>query len=260
MTELSAPAARAGLVCIEPGDRLVVLARILDVAEAAAAHLEAEVRGGDFGPACLGQALYRHGTVFRSTSDAPVWSHVELSYFRDFVPGNVIRERVAQSQPPGVRLLRAELLLTTPASFVLPRTWAGLRSRAGYRASLEFIDVQPGFLGAYRETMQFKIGPSAAWLVAEGCIGTFRAMETAAVLHHDPAFAIAWNQIHLAEMPAENFSGFGPAFAKVPQEVAPAGGLAAVFAGLDGIRTLPRWTLNEAVVEADGALADFVPA
>ena len=36
-----------------------------------------------------------------------------------------------------------------------------------------------------------------------------------------------------------------------PRQVSPDGGFAGVFAGLDRIRTIPRWTLNDPVVEAD---------
>ncbi len=189
--------------------------------------------------ACLGQALYRHGTVFRSTSDAPVWSHVELSYFRDFVPGDVIRERVAQSQPPR----RAPAARGTAADD--PR-FLRAAPRVGGTAQQGGL---PGLTGIHRRAAglprrlpgDHAVQDRAVCRMARcgGRIGTFRAMETAAVLHHDPAFAIAWNQIHLAEMPAENFSGFGPAFATVPPEIAPAEGLAAVFAVSTGSALSP---------------------
>lgn len=253
MTDHPLPASE--LVRIEPEDRLVVLARTLDV-QGPDAGLSADVEdGAGFGAACLGRALYRHGAVFRGVSDAPVWSHLELSYFRDIVPAEVIRDRVAKPQREGTRLLRAEILLTTPSSFVLPRDWRGVRERADLQASLEYIDVGAPFLGDYRDIMRRYIGPAAARLVAAGRMGTFRTMETAAVLHRDPGFAAEWNQIHLSEVAAEGFDGFGPAFDVALREIAPEGGFVAVFAGLERMRTIPRWTFNDAVVEADGALA-----
>lgn len=260
MTAQSLPAGTPNLVRIEPADRIVVLARTLDVDGAAEAQLQVEVReGAPFGAPCLGQALYRHQAVFRGASDAPAWSHLELSYFRDVVPVEVVRARVIQPSPPGVRLLRAELLLTTPASFVLPRDWEGVGATPGRVASLEYIDVGADFLGAYRDIMRDYIGPAAARLVEAGRIGTFRTMETAAVLHQDPAFGVAWNQIHLSEVPAEGFTGFGQAFDAALREIAPDGGFVAVFAGLEGMRTIPRWTFNLAMEEADGGLVRFAP-
>jgi hypothetical protein len=81
-----------------------------------------------FGDSCLGQALYRHRRVFQDAAETPVWSHLELSYFRHVVPANVISELVVDQQPEGVRVLRAEILLSTPSSFVMPRDWRGRRT------------------------------------------------------------------------------------------------------------------------------------
>jgi hypothetical protein len=81
-------------------------------------------------------------------------------------------------------------------------------------------------------------------------------METAVVLHHDPALKVAWNQIHLCELEAEGFDGFGREFAAALREEAPnAPDIAGIFAGLDRIRTVPAWTFNDPVIEADAALA-----
>ncbi|MBA4790776.1 MAG: hypothetical protein H2042_13835 [Rhizobiales bacterium] len=244
-----------GLARIEPEDRLVVLARTLqapdsDAADALAANVG---RWERFGETCLGQALYAHRAVFRGASDVPAWSHLELSYFRDMVPAEVIRELVLS--PSATGLLRAELLLTTPSSFVLPQDWSGAAARPDRQASLEYIDVDAPYLADYRDIMRTYIGPAAAKLVQAGRIGTFRTMETAAVLHHDPSFAISWNQIHLCEVPADGFNGFGQEFDAALREVAPDGGFTAVFSGLDSMRTIPRWTFNACVVEEDAALA-----
>lgn len=180
-----------------------------------------------------------------------MWSHLELSYFCDVIPADAIQELVVKPQPAGTDLLRAEVLLTTPASFVLPRDWHG---SADWLASLEYIDVRSAHLGAYREVMRRYCGPAAAKLVRTNRFGTFRAMETAAVLYRDPEFMIDWNQIHLCEVDANDFDGFGKEFTAALQGSQESADVAEVFAGLDRIRTVPRWTFNDPVVEADAAL------
>lgn len=106
------------LIRIEPEDRFVVLARTIEAqnSEAESALKESAVKGARFGDACLGQALYRHRSVFQNASDEPVWSHLELSYFREMVPAEVTDDLVMKPQPSGANFLRAEILLTTPAS------------------------------------------------------------------------------------------------------------------------------------------------
>ncbi len=244
------------LVRIEPDDRLVVLARTIQARNpgAEAELKDSAVNWARFGETCLGQALYRHRSVFQNASEAVVWSHLELSYFRDIVPADAIHELVVKQQPAKAQLLRAEILLTTPSAFVLPRNWQGSTDRPDRQASLEYIEVQPSYLGEYRDIMRKYIGPAAAKLVQANRIGTFRTMETAAVLHHDPALNINWNQIHLCEVNADGFKGFGQEFDAALREIAPDGGFEAVFAGLDRMRTIPRWTFNDPVVEADAAV------
>lgn len=244
------------LVRIEPGHRLVVLARTL---QAHSPGAEAALKDGvldwpRFGPTCLGQALYRHRSIFRNGADAPLWSHLELSYFRDLIPAGVIHDLVARPQPADTDLLRAEILLTTPSAFVLPRGWQGSADQPRWQVSLEYIQVQPACLGEYRGIMRTYIGPAAARLVEAGKIGTFRTLETAAVLHHAPALTTDWNQIHLCEVEADAFNGFGAAFDAVLREMMPDGGFTDVFAGLDRMRTIPRWTFNDPVAEADSAV------
>ncbi|WP_157080849.1 hypothetical protein [Methylobacterium variabile] len=245
------------LIRIEPDDRLVVLARTLQVQ---APHTEAILAQrvlGDtgLGRMVLGYALYRHCSVFQGSSDAPVWSHIDLTYYRDIVPERAVHEFVLTQQPEGVQLLRAEVLLTTPSSFVMPLGWQGSRGRLDQQASLEYIDVRPADLAAYRDVMRRHVGPTAGKLVASGRFGTFRAMETDAVLFQDPALGTGWNQIHLCEVDAASFRGFGQELDAVPDGDAPEGGFAGVFANLAPMRTIPRWTFNDAVVEADLALA-----
>ncbi|MBT6087549.1 MAG: hypothetical protein HOH22_17650 [Rhodospirillaceae bacterium] len=246
------------LIRIEPEDRFVVLARTIEAqnSEAESALKESAVKGARFGDACLGQALYRHRSVFQNASDEPVWSHLELSYFREMVPAEVTDDLVMKPQPSGANLLRAEILLTTPASFVLPSDWQGAGGRPELQASLEYIDVKPAYLSEYRDVMRTYCGPAAQKLVGANKVGTFRAMETAAVLYHDPAFKIEWNQIHLCELEPEGFNGFGEAFAAALRDDLPDGtDIADAFADLERMRTVPRWTFNDLVVEADTALA-----
>lgn len=242
-----------GLIRIEPEDRLVVLARTI---QAQTPHTEAVLAdatsdAAKFGDTYLGRALYRHRSIFQGSSNAPVWSHLELAYFRGIVPIQAIHEVVQAQQPEGARLLRAEVLLTTPSSFVMPRGWQGSGGRSDQQASLEYLDVRPAHLAAYRDIMRRYVGPAAAKLVESGRFGTFRAMETAAVLIQDPALDTKWNQIHLCEVDAASFKGFGQEFDAVLREISPEGGFASVFAGLGPMRTIPRWTFNDAVVETD---------
>jgi hypothetical protein len=251
MAESIHPSDALPLARIEPEDRLVVLARTLQARGPGAetALKDSAVHWARFGDTCLGQAVYRHRSVFRNASEAPAWTHLELTYFRDLVPADAIFDLVVKRQPADTVLLRAEILLTTPSSFVLPRDWQGSADRPEWQASLEYIQVQSTSLGEYRDVMRTWIGPAAAKLVRAKRIGTFRAMETAAVLYRDPGLKIDWNQIHLCEVDASGFTGFSAAL----QEVSP--NLAGVFSGLERMRTIPRWTFNDSVVEADAALA-----
>ena len=172
------------------------------------------------------------------------------------VPGQAILDLVVKRPSATMDLLRAEILLTTPSSFVLPRDWQGLADQPQRQASLEYIQVEPPFFGEYRDVMRDYCGPAAAKLVRAGRFGTFRAMETAAVLYHDPGLMTDWNQIHLCELEADGFQGFGREFEAALQEDSPdAAYTSGVFAGLDRMRTVPRWTFNDPVVEADAAVA-----
>jgi hypothetical protein len=252
------PLNESHLALIEPGDRLVVLARTIHARDPGTEIVlkDSAVNWARFGETCLGQGLYLHRRIFKNASEAPVWSHLELSYFRSMVPGDAILELVVKRQPETMDLLRAEILLTTPASFVLPRNWQGLADRPERQASLEYIRVETPFFSEYRNVMRDYVGPAAAKLVRAGRFGTFRAMETAAVLFHDPRLKVDWNQIHLCELEADGFQGFGREFEAALREVSPdAADTSGVFAGLDRMRTVPRWTFNDAVAEADVAAA-----
>jgi len=256
MPESARPFAESHPTQIEPDERLVVLARTM---HAQGSGSETAWRGGatgwtSFGKTYVAHALYRHCSVFQNSSEAPVWSHLELSYFRDIVPVGAIDDLVFKQQPTEAHLLRAEILLTTPSAFVMPRGWQGLRDRPERQASLEYINVRPTYLREYRDVMRKYIGPAAAKLVGMDRIGTFRAMETAAVLYRDPSLNTDWNQIHLCEVHVGSFKGFGQEFDAALREISPDGGFAGVFADLDRMRTIPRWTFNEPVVEADIAI------
>ena len=259
MVESTRPFGESHLTQIEPDERLVVLARTMQAQgpkwEIAWKHGAANWTR--FGETCLGQALYRHRSVFQSASEAPVWSHLELSYFRDIVPVDAIHEIIFKQQPAEAHLLRAEILLTTPSAFVMPRAWQGSADRPERQASLEYINVRSAYLSEYRDIMRKYIGPAAAKLVGVNKIGTFRAMETAAVLYRDPLLNVDWNQIHLCEVDTDEFKGFGQEFDAALREISPDSGFAGVFAGLDRMRTIPRWTFNEPVVEADIAVGQL---
>jgi hypothetical protein len=131
MAETNHLFSKSHLARIESDDRLVVLARTIHARDprTETALKDGAVNWARFGETCLGQALYRHRTVFQNASEAPVWSHLELSYFRSMVPGDAILDLVVKRQPAAMELLRAEILLTTPSSFVLPRDWQGLADR-----------------------------------------------------------------------------------------------------------------------------------
>ena len=246
------------LARIEPDDRLVVLARTIQAPDPGAEtalkgqHRQLGAFRGNMPRAGALSAPFCLSERYRSA----VWSHLELSYFRNMVPADAILDLVVKPQPAETVLLRAEILLTTPSAFVLPRDWQGSVDRPERQASLEYIQVHPAYLGAYRDVMREYCGPAAAKLVRAGRFGTFRAMETAAVLYRDPELKTDWNQIHLCELNPGSFDGFGQEFEAALREDSPDGAdFAGTFADLDRMRTVPRWTFNDPVVEADAAVA-----
>jgi len=258
LVQIIRPTSNLRLARIEPDDRLVVLARTMQAREQKmeTALKDSAINWERFGESCVGQALYRHRSFYRTPSEAPAWSHIELSYFRSIVPGDVILDLVVKRQTARITLLRAEILLTTPSSFMLPLDWQGLADRSERLASLEYIQVEPPFFGEYRNVMRDYCGPAAAKLVRAGKFGTFRAMETAVVLYRDPGLKIDWNQIHLCELDANGFDGFGREFEAALRDESPdRASTSSVFASLDRMRTVPRWTFNDPVVEADTAVA-----
>ena len=258
MSQSSYPTSSAPLAQFELSDRLVVLARTL---HAPAPEMEAVLKENvtnwkRFGGTCLGQALYRHRSFFQNPSRTPAWSHTELSYFRSMVPEDVIMDLVGNKQPTQVQQLRAELLLTTPGSFVLPRDWRGMSAKSEWVASLEFIQVNQPYFEDYRRFMSDYCGPAAARIVRSGRFGTFRAMETIAVLYRDPSAQADWNQIHLCELNPDGFKGFGREFeAAMRDDRTDGADTSRDFADLDRIRTVPRWTFNDPVIELDVAVA-----
>lgn len=257
MAKIIPPSYDSHLAQIEPDDRLLALARTIQVRDpkTETALKDSAVNWTRFGETCLGQALYRHRFDFLDAAQAPVWSHLELSYFRHIVPADAILELVVNSQPEGMDLLRAEILLTTPSSFILPHGWRGSANRPERLVSLEYLQVQPTYLSEYRDAMRDYCGPGAARLVRANKFGTFRAMETAVVLHRDPGLKIEWNQIHLCELDPNGFEGFGKEFETALREDLPDGAEPSdTFADLGRMRTVSRWTFNDSVVEADTAV------
>ncbi len=258
MAETNDPVHKSHLTQIEPDDRLVVLARAIQAqdAEAETVLKDSSIDWTRFGETCCGAALYRHRSVFQNDAEAPVWSHLELTYFRNTIPANAIRELVENPQAAETNLLRAEILLTTPSSFVLPRNWQGSIDRPEWQASLEYIQVHPAHLHGYREVMREYCGPAATKIVSAGRFGTFRAMETAAVLYRAPELNTEWNQLHLCELNPNDFSGFGREFEAAHREESPdSANLDGTFSNLDRMRRVPRWTFNDPVVELDAAVA-----
>jgi len=243
-------------VRIEPDRQLVVLARTMQVSstEAETSLKDGVMNYRRFGETCLGQALYRHQSVFQSEAASLSWSHVELSYFHQIVPIEVSRELVFNRLLPGLTLLRAEILLTTPSSFLLSHDWCGSEDHPERKASLEYIRVQPGHLHQYRNAMRDYCGPAASKLIESGRFGTFRAMETTATLFCAPDMTVDWNQIHLCEVNPKNFKGFGAEFAAALQVGAEGTASIDPFIGLGRIRTIPRWTFNDLVVAEDRAV------
>jgi len=258
MARSSRPTSNSPLAHIELIDRLVVVARTLHapVSEMEVALKESATNWKRLGETCLGQALYRHRSFFQNPSGTPAWSHTELSYFRSMVPETALLDLVANKHLAKVNLLRAEILLTTPCSFILPRDWQGMADHSEKVASLEFIQVRPPYFEEYRNVMRDYCGPAAAKLVRAGKFGTFRAMETVAVLHRDPDIKADWNQIHLCELNPNGFQGFGRVFeAALQDDRSNRADTSGVFAGLDRMRTVPRWTFNDPVIEMDVAVA-----
>ena len=80
-------------------------------------------------------------------------------------------------------------------------------------------------------------------------------METAAVLYRAPEMTIEWNQIHLCELNPDGFDGFGKEFAAVQRnDESSEAGPSDAFTDLGRMRTVPRWTFNDFVVESDSAV------
>jgi len=188
--------------------------------------------------------------------ETPMWTHLELSYFRDIVPADVIYDLVYSEQPVETELLRAEILLATPSSFILAQDRKGPAHLLEGQVSLEYIDVQSAHLGEYRNAMRHYFGPAAANLIRAKKIGTFRSMETAAVLYHAPRLKMDWNQIHLCVVDPGNFDGFGALFSAALPGVLPDDGFASLFDRLDEIRKISHWTLNDAVVVEETTLRE----
>jgi len=76
------------------------------------------------------------------------------------------------------------------------------------------------------------------------------------VLHQAAELNIDWNQIHLCELNPNGFDGFGVEFEAALRKDIPDGTkFSDTFADLGRLRTVPRWTFNDPIVEADTAIA-----
>lgn len=239
---------------IEPERRLVVLARVLTLPDGLSEErlVNGIEKASRFGPLCLGQALYRHDHFHRDRLEAPPWTHVELTYFLHHAPLPAIKTLVTDIDGRET-LLRAELLLATPRSFIVGAEWPQNLHLTKWKASLEFLDVKSDHLDAYSESMRDINGPAATTLVERGLLGTFRAMETATVLYQDTSLDPGWNQLHLFETEAETFARFPDLMDEGIRAVT--GGKRTfneVFGGLDDIRTVRRWSLNTLVADSCG--------
>ena len=116
---------------------------------------DSAVNWARFGETCLGQALYRHRTVFQNASEAPAWSHLELSYFRSMVPGDAILDLVVKRQPATMDLLRAEILPDDPLVLRPAARLAGLgRSSRNGRHHWSSSRWNLAFFGEYRDVMR----------------------------------------------------------------------------------------------------------
>lgn len=88
----------------------------------------------------------------------------------------------------------------------------------------------------------------------------FRGQSDAAVWSHVEFtyfLGATWNQIHLSEVVAEGFRGFGEELDAALRETVPDGRFADIFVGLNDMRTIPRWTLNVPVFEDDAGVGEW---
>ena len=235
------PSNRSHLARIEPDDRLVVLARTIPPDPREIALKDSADNWARFGEACLGQALYRHRTVYRNASEAPVLSHVELSYFRNLVP--VDASSTAWSGRNHGRNRPAARGNSSDHPFVL--------CTAARLAGLGRPTRTASFAGIYQRAFAIsrRVQKRHAGLLRprgrKACLGeqvwAFRAMETAAILY------MTRSEDRLepdspVELDADGFDGFGREFEAALRDVRRWHRPCGTFAGLDRMRTVPRWT------------------
>ncbi len=178
-----------------------------------------------------------------------------MSYFRSLVPGDAILDLVVKHQPATLDLLRAEILPTTASTFIFPRdgraqpigrtgrhhwsssTWI-LHFSASTGTSCGTIVVLPPRSLSGQESLEH----SGQWRRRRCSFKTRRSRST--------------GTDHPCELEADSFRGFGREFEAALREDEPdAAATSGVFAGLDRMRKVPRWTFNDPVVEADAAVA-----
>ena len=220
----------ARTVDAEPGAREAYLQCLREVALPSWRKLHAEGQ-------LLQNAVYEKAGELNALA-GPDWQFLVVSRVRDGsrAPGN---EAASCEQLAGVRLIRAEAMRATPASFHPAEQNATRRPDLAFL--IEFIAVQSAraALDAYRETMRTSIGPATGQLVLEGSLFNMIALEsTAPKSRAEPGFN--WNQIHIR--------GYYPELGPTPaamtiymQRLNPErGDFAAVFKRLDSIRSTPR--------------------
>ena len=143
------------------------------------------------------------------------------------------------SRSTGMKLIRADIMRATPASYHPAPDSRPMRPDLAF--VVEFIPVKnrTDALEEYRETMRTSIGPAVGRLVWENQLYSMVALETAKVLQRSNA-PFEWNQLHIR--------GYYPEVGTTPtlmtrymQEVNPRrGDFRQVFRRLDAIRTKPR--------------------
>lgn len=142
------------------------------------------------------------------------------------------------SRSTGTRLVRAEIMRATPASYHPAPVSRLIRPDLAF--VVEFIDVrnEVAALEEYRETMRTSIGPAVGRLVRENKLYSMIGLETAKVMQHSDS-RFDWNQLHIRGYYPEVASRL--AMSRYMQEVNPRrGGFSQVFGRLDAIRTKPR--------------------
>lgn len=229
--------------------RIVALARVFsascgDPSALADARNDLEARAAGLSEAegWLGRAVHHEADVFRQADPAVSSDVLEVVFFENMVPAQAISWAL-ETRAASLTLQRCDLMVATPGSFHGPTVGSSRHlEQAGFKVSLEYIDVRAQALDQYRHIMRSYCGPAGALLVEEGTLGSFRALETVATLFQASGPQVPWNQIHLFEVHAAPIEPFFQHFDRAIRQVS-SGNFETVFGTLDEIRTVPRWVL-----------------